>query len=711
MRRRHIIRAALVAGLLILLTITYWPAEPGPPVVQPVTAEAVPTDLTDALLLYDSHNRHVAEWGFMKVTAFYGLKRAAHDLRKAGLTDALLRDEQGDYLPIVFLDGKTLAAVVKPDDLAVLKKAIHTGGANLFVSSLEARNIPTLRELTGGEIIGSTKRQDRQRDYLIASDAPEITRELSGITITAALEQRDYGLIIRPDAAQTQILVWSTDDDGAQYPIVARYQDGAGSVFVASNYTDPTLKFNRLEWFYTARRTGDSYEQPQFSQLVPLMMFVRYAAGNEAWHRNQNYANFMIDDPALNEADFDYYGLLRQAIAHNFHVTLAMPPAHYDKSDQSMVSLFLSYPNRLSLVQHGNNHDGYEFYKYATDSSDEYPARPIAAQEAAIVEGRTRLEAHARRTGIDYAPVMIFPYNISPPQTLSLLKQYNYQATINSMDVPLNVERANEWDSYMYPAELTYNAFAVKGRAKPAQAPYPFLLFIDHPILIYEHPDFFHDSGMDALNPSVAVINNLQGKVEWQSLDYIMQRLYLEKTNDDGSIDVMFFGNQVLVSNETNTERVYHLRRKEDLRVPIHRISIDDEQVPYTVRSGVLTVDVTLRPFSSRELRIVYGAPNKDFSIAAADVSADASTGTISAVVYNRGTAAGPVSVEFYAGDPAAGGAALGIVTAQRIEPGGSAVVTLASSKLTTGQICAVADPYAVILESDKQNNRACIAY
>ena len=59
---------------------------------------------------------------------------------------------------------------------------------------------------------------------------------------------------------------------------------------------------------------------------------------------------------------------------------------------------------------------------------------------------------------------MIFPENIAPTDTLSLLKEYNFQGTINSQDYPVDGQRDTGWSSYMYPAELSYANFAVLGR-------------------------------------------------------------------------------------------------------------------------------------------------------------------------------------------------------------------------------------------------------
>ena len=129
-------------------------------------------------------------------------------------------------------------------------------------------------------------------------------------------------------------------------------------------------------------------------------------------------------------------------------------------------------------MQHGNNHDGYEFYKYTVSATDvytdsytgtlvHYPARPLADQDADIREGLARIEEHQWSTGIPFDKIMVFPYGISPESTLVLLKKYNYLATINASDVPLDAAGPSHWDSRMYQANMDYRSFPLLPRRQP----------------------------------------------------------------------------------------------------------------------------------------------------------------------------------------------------------------------------------------------------
>jgi hypothetical protein len=354
------------------------------------------------------------------------------------------------------------------------------------------------------------------------------------------------------------------------------------------------------------------------------MLTVRYALGDEAWHNDHNYANLTIDDPALIEPwnDLNYTELLLEMKLHKFHTTIAMHPANWQKSQPVVISIFRTNPNYYSLVQHGNNGDGYEFYKYTLSEDDEskdteLSVRPLVDQEADIVEGLSRMTEHRIQTGITFDRVMIFPWGISPEQTLVLLKKYNFLATVNTQDVPLDATRPSNWDYGMYLANMDYGNFPSLVRRpggtyqpfKPMLQPFIFDLFIDKPALFYSHAyegDLF-DTGIDAFNPVADQLNQLADDVEWRSLGFIMKHLYLEKNNDDGSVDIKMFGNHLFVDNEGANDRTYHISKEEILNVPIRNMIVNGHNFPYQVEDGVLTLDVLLPANSLLEILITYG--------------------------------------------------------------------------------------------------------
>ena len=334
-----------------------------------------------------------------------------------------------------------------------------------------------------------------------------------------------------------------------------------------------------------------------FSQIVPIMMFVRYVGGDECWHRDTDYANLTIDDPSLTEpyGNLNFKKLLTEMEKYNFHTTIAFIPWNYDRSQPDVGKLFLDNPDRYSLIVHGNNHDHYEFNETV----------PLDEQEKDIIEALNRMEKHKELTSIPYGKVMIFPHGIPPVKTLEFLKKYNFNITVNAQDVPLGATRPENYDYEMEPANMDYANFASVKRHSCRYQEYVFDLFLDKPALFYNHHNFFAE-GIDAFNSIAKDVNDLAGEVEWKSLGEIAKHLYLKKTNDNGAIDVKMYGNNLILSNDSEISNVYHIHKEENLNVPIAKLTIDDMETNYVVEEGVLKIGRVISANDSIKIKIIY---------------------------------------------------------------------------------------------------------
>ena len=562
----------------------------------------------DMLLLYDSTGTN-ATAGFEKAVTFYGLTLARVDISSTPVTDALLKSAGDAYYAAIFVDGGQVDSIDQ-DGIQALRSAVNEGGADLLISNFRVDNSAAISALTDGEITGSTLFSATSKNYLVTTNVPDVTGPLSGVSVRHATPPKDRQLSIAPSAQNTQILAYEIDDNGQQSPLFARFKtgNGDGEIFIVSDNTEDYLRTNLLaENYYVRRADGGYYTQQWFSQITPLLMSVRRAGADRAWHAPHHYANFTVDDPKLQQSAFDYAGMLEQAKTHHFHFTLAAVPATIRQRDQSVVDIFAKNSDYMSIVQHGNNHDGYEFYKYETTAEDPYPARPFDKQVTSIAAGRQSMLNFAKQTSVPYGQIMVFPYNIAPSPTLTVLKENNFQATINSSDIPLDTPRARRWDVGMYPADLAYNDFAVMLRYGTGQSPFPFLFFLGKPVAEYDHIDRFQN-GIDGYNDYADAINSVYGgNVEWKSLDYILKHMYLEKVNQDESRSVMYWGNNIIITNEANTERVYHTQREETLNVPIVSVTVNGIYVHYKIADDRLQVDMTISPGKSHELLVTYG--------------------------------------------------------------------------------------------------------
>lgn len=575
-------------------------------------------DIEDVLLLYDSTQLGSFDVNFCKIAEYYGLLCKMLALDSTEIADKLLRDQEGNYFKLIGISGTTLLkqpTLLSETEVAKLKSVVSIGGANLLVSQVND-NLDTmlLSSLTDRAVTG-VMRLENSRRFWVVSDVPDIAREFSGqiISSSSTASQINYALLLENTAMATT-LISSKNADGSEYPIFIRWTDGNGSIFIDSGEQGRSVSEQPFRYLY--------YNDKYFSSIMPLMFSLRYALGDETWHRNMSYANLTIDDPTLTEPFYElsFNALLQEMETHNFHTTIAIRPVLWQKFDIEVVKLFERHPDRYSLVQHGNNHDGYEFYKYSLGKNDpknnpELRARPLAEQESDIIEGWARLSEMRGALGIPIDQVMIFPYGISPEPTLGLLKKYNYLATVSQQNVPLDVTSSSSWDYGMYPVLLDYENFPIVTRRHPgAYLPFTpdlqsflFDIFLGKPALFYSHADNeIFAEGISGFDMVADKVNKIRPAVEWRSLGYILTHLYLEKNNDDGSISVVMYTRQLFLANETNHEQVYHVTKQETLNTLSISLAVNGHPYPYYVQEQLLNLDIRIPPQTTVEINIQY---------------------------------------------------------------------------------------------------------
>jgi hypothetical protein len=580
-------------------------------------------DIEDVLLLTDSTRPNAFAANFCKIAEFYGLLCKRLDLNQTEISDESLRDSRGVYFPLIGLDAHALLdepSSLSEAEITCLQSAVETGEPSLFVSKIFAGgNAAALARLTGGAVTGMQNLSAAHHNWIVSAEFSEITRQFTGqVIVSPPTANQEISVLELDDQGSVTPVISAVNDSGQIYPVFAHLQMGAGAVLIDAGEAPGSLEEGSLRDSY--------YFAPNFSQIVPLMMAMRDALGGEAWHAVKNYANLTIDDPVLEEPFYklSYFGLLAEMLAHNFHTTIALIPAQWEQNQPVVVSLFEKYPERFSIVQHGNNHDGYEFFRYQASPEDllkgkEFTSRPLSDQEWDIQEGLGRMARFTEMTGLSYDRVMVFPYGISPEPTLKVLKEHNYLATTSSQDAPLGTERPSDWDFGLYPAEMAFENFPVLTRRQPGAyqpfrpdiQPFIFDLFLDKPALFYSHAyqgELFED-GVSAFNPVADQINALAGDVEWQSLGFILRHLYLQKTNDDGNIDVHMFSNRLSLTNQNNSELTFHIRKEEVENVPILNLTVNGYEIPYRLEEDLLRLDIRLPAGATAEISIVYGYP------------------------------------------------------------------------------------------------------
>jgi hypothetical protein len=255
--------------------------------------------------------------------------------------------------------------------------------------------------------------------------------------------------------------------------------------------------------------------------LLALTSFLRALVQDRCPPEPPLSAAFVLDDPNLHWPSYGhlhYRELARHAVAHGYHLVVAMVPLDGWLAHPRAVRIFRENPDRLSICVHGNDHLGPELGRVACDGDG------IALGAQAL----RRAAAFQRRTGIPVDRVMVPPHEqLSEPAARGLLA-CGYEAVCVSRPYPW-IPAPQERGQFVGPPqrgalvswtsrEIVAGGLALLLRAG-FNAPREDLVlraFLGQPLILYGHHDVLAH-GLDVLAQAAAQIDAL-GDVRWSSL-------------------------------------------------------------------------------------------------------------------------------------------------------------------------------------------------
>lgn len=536
-------------------------------------------------------------------TRFYGLNLDVVTVGAGNIEPALKTLVERRDTVAVAIAANALALVKEETLLRVLHRGPERSVPLFILGVTPETDAALLKAWSGGAVVGCKRMIGPRDSRYIIRRFEGVTRQISNMEVSIPAIDAVYFLLGENNRAQQIMMVQA---DGGTFPIFIATDLDQVKVFVSCK--KPSLGTAAGEW--------DSANMVRaFTEIAPEMMVIRYSAGERGWHSLQHYANLTIDDPWLRESYgyLDYRRLLAEMETHNFHSTIAFIPWNYDRSQPEVVSLFRNHTDRLSICIHGDNHDHKEF----TD----FRSKDLATQIAGLKQALARMDGFQALTGISYDKVMVFPHSIAPEKTLEALKIYNYQATVNSSNVPMDRPGPPFRPFAFRPVTVEYANFA-SIRRYPVELPAPtsFIAineFLDNPLFFYCHHDFF-SSGIDAFDGVADQVNRLESNTRWRSVGEIVRHLYLVKLRDDNSYDVLSFSSDVRLENISGRDSIFYLRKQEAGGTVIRSVSIDGQKYPYRLRDGYLDLSVPIPAGQARAVVIQY---ENDLNSTAIDVS------------------------------------------------------------------------------------------
>jgi hypothetical protein len=258
--------------------------------------------------------------------------------------------------------------------------------------------------------------------------------------------------------------------------------------------------------------------------LLALMHFLRGLTASRDWRPPPLRAAIVLDDPNLHWPTYGhlrYRELLEHAARHRYHLAVAMIPLDAWLVHPGAARLFREGADRLSVLVHGNDHDGGELGRVSS----------VADGQRLAAHALRRIERFERRSGVPVARVMVPPHERITDHALRGLAACGFEAVSTARPFPWMESQAS-W--LVHPDDA--DPLAACTPAFPSFGGLPNVLrldfghpreelvlraFLGQPLVVYGHHDDLAD-GLDVLGEVADQVNAL-GDVRWSALDEIVR--------------------------------------------------------------------------------------------------------------------------------------------------------------------------------------------
>jgi hypothetical protein len=257
--------------------------------------------------------------------------------------------------------------------------------------------------------------------------------------------------------------------------------------------------------------------------LLPLVHFLRGLTASIRWAPPAPRASLLFDDPNLHWPSYGFIKLRelgQHALAHGYHVALAMVPLDSRFAHRGAVRALAESRGAISLLVHGNDHDGGELGRLATEEQG------IALAAQAL----RRIEAFERHSGIAVDRIMVPPHEQCSAAAVPGLLRCGFEAITMTRPFPWLAEPPRGWLARPEGTDAL-----VGWRPADFAAGLPVLLrhplierdapelalraFLDQPLILYGHHGDVA-AGLGVLTEAVEDVNRL-GERRWCSLGEI----------------------------------------------------------------------------------------------------------------------------------------------------------------------------------------------
>jgi len=291
--------------------------------------------------------------------------------------------------------------------------------------------------------------------------------------------------------------------------------------------------------------------------LLPLVSFLRRLTAAIRWQPPLARASLLFDDPNLHWSSYGYLKLpelARHAREHRYHVALATVPLDGWLTSRGAARALEQSGGAISLLVHGNDHNGGELGRQATEAD----GLRLAAQ------AQRRIGAFEHRTGIAVDRVMVPPHEECSEGAVGGLLRCGFEAITMTRPFPWLAQPPRSWLSRPVEAGplVGWRLADFAGRL-PVLLRHPIVTrdapelvlraFLDQPLILYGHHEDVA-AGLDVLAAAVDDVNRL-GETRWCSLGEIATGNF-ESRRADRELGIRPYSRRVRVQIPDGVDRL-----------------------------------------------------------------------------------------------------------------------------------------------------------
>jgi hypothetical protein len=354
--------------------------------------------------------------------------------------------------------------------------------------------------------------------------------------------------------------------------------------------------------------------------LLPLLHFLRARTEAIRWQPPAARASLLFDDPNLHWPSYGFVKLGelgRHAGEHGYHVALATVPLDTWFAHPAALRALRESDGAISLLIHGNDHDGGELGRVAREAD----AVSLAAQAL------RRVEAFGRRTGVAIDRVMVPPHEACSQATLSGLRRCGFEAITMTRPYPWVEFEPHSWLARPEqagplvgwgPAEFVEGVPTLLRHpiADRSTAELTLRAFLDQPLILYGH----HEDalgGPEALLEAVEEVNGIRPS-NWCSLSEIATTSF-ETRRADSHLAIRLLTRKAQIEIPAGIEQL-------TVELPAAGIDPDRQTLrvagrdaepgePLTVEPGS-SLEITLSPIDAIDPAAVPAPPRRPLAVA-----------------------------------------------------------------------------------------------